>query len=269
MTKRELVSPFKRKYDDPVRDYLVLHGSVLINFLLMTFRQVLCEDCIPLTLHNIYGIHIIQFVLNISATRQTFVINVTLPCTCTCIHCRAIDIFISHNKSDCVELSRGEAAVINPTVVGSIPTMVRVFLCPCVGTIPSLGLTLTWSIGRKWALHVTLYNSICCKYKCYRANVCKKRNSSLYIRSIRRFDEGLTLEPSKSFTMVIRPLSTRLCFTLSHRRCNIVSLESINLYSTTQWFDEGFTLAVQNFKWDSFMLLLWTPVVQRVDSISH
>ena len=27
-----------------------------------------------------------------------------------------------------------------------IPTLVRVFLCPCVGPIPSLGLTLTWSI---------------------------------------------------------------------------------------------------------------------------
>ena len=31
-------------------------------------------------------------------------------------------------------------------VVGSIPTLVRVFLCPCVGPFPSEGLTLTWFI---------------------------------------------------------------------------------------------------------------------------
>ena len=31
----------------------------------------------------------------------------------------------------------------NPKVVGSIPTLVRVFLCPCVGPFPSVGLTLT------------------------------------------------------------------------------------------------------------------------------
>ena len=30
--------------------------------------------------------------------------------------------------------------------VGSIPTLVRVFLCPCVGPFPSVGLTLTWFI---------------------------------------------------------------------------------------------------------------------------
>ena len=34
----------------------------------------------------------------------------------------------------------------NPKVVGSIPTLVRVFLCPCVGPFPSVGLTLTWFI---------------------------------------------------------------------------------------------------------------------------
>ena len=34
----------------------------------------------------------------------------------------------------------------NPKVVGSVPTLVRVFLCPCVGAIPSVGLTLTWFI---------------------------------------------------------------------------------------------------------------------------
>ena len=34
----------------------------------------------------------------------------------------------------------------DPKVVGSIPTLVRVFLCPCVGPFPSVGLTLTWFI---------------------------------------------------------------------------------------------------------------------------
>ena len=32
----------------------------------------------------------------------------------------------------------------NPKVVGSIPTLVRVFLCPWVGPFPLVGLTLTW-----------------------------------------------------------------------------------------------------------------------------
>ena len=46
-----------------------------------------------------------------------------------------------------------------PKVVGSIPTLVRVFLCPCVGPFPSVGLTLTWFIWvRNRALHITLYS---------------------------------------------------------------------------------------------------------------
>ena len=45
----------------------------------------------------------------------------------------------------------------NPRVVGSIPTLVRVFLCPCVGPFRLVGLTLTWFIwGRNLALHITL-----------------------------------------------------------------------------------------------------------------
>ena len=43
--------------------------------------------------------------------------------------------------------------------MGSIPTLVRVFLCPCVGPFPFslVGLTLTWFIwGRKLELHITL-----------------------------------------------------------------------------------------------------------------
>ena len=46
----------------------------------------------------------------------------------------------------------------NPKVVGSVPTLIRVFLCPCVGPVPSVGLTLTWFIwDRNIALHVTLH----------------------------------------------------------------------------------------------------------------
>ena len=73
------------------------------------------------------------------------------------IHCRAINIFISHDllPSDLVAQSV-EQRWSNPKVVGSIPTLVRVFLCPCVGPIPSVGLTLTWCMGRKLALHITL-----------------------------------------------------------------------------------------------------------------
>ena len=45
------------------------------------------------------------------------------------------------------------------TIVGSIPTLVRVFLCPCLGPVPSVGLTLTWFIwDRNLALHVTLHS---------------------------------------------------------------------------------------------------------------
>ena len=33
---------------------------------------------------------------------------------------------------------------VSPT--DSIPTLVRVFLCPCVGPFPSVGLTITWFI---------------------------------------------------------------------------------------------------------------------------
>ena len=45
----------------------------------------------------------------------------------------------------------------NPKVVGSIPTLVRVFLCPCVGPFPSVGLTLTWFIWDINLKHFTLH----------------------------------------------------------------------------------------------------------------
>ena len=45
------------------------------------------------------------------------------------------------------------------TKVGVGQTLVRVFLCPCVGPFPSVGLTLTWFIwDRNLALHITLYS---------------------------------------------------------------------------------------------------------------
>ena len=63
------------------------------------------------------------------------------------VHCREIKIFTSHGllPSDLVAQSV-ERRRSNPKVVGSIPTLVRVFLCPCVGAFPSVGLTLTWFI---------------------------------------------------------------------------------------------------------------------------
>ena len=40
-----------------------------------------------------------------------------------------------------------------------IPTLVRVFLCPCVGPVPSVGLTLTrFTWDRNLAFHVTLHS---------------------------------------------------------------------------------------------------------------
>ena len=58
---------------------------------------------------------------------------------------------------DEISYSSVERRKSNPKVVGSIPTLVRVFLCPCVGPFPSVGLTLTWFIwDRNLALHLTL-----------------------------------------------------------------------------------------------------------------
>ena len=56
-----------------------------------------------------------------------------------------IDILNSHNllPSDLVAQSV-EQRGSNPKVAGSIPILVRVFLCPCVGPISLVGLTLTW-----------------------------------------------------------------------------------------------------------------------------
>ena len=74
------------------------------------------------------------------------------------VNCRGFNIFSSHGllPSDLVGQSV-ERRRSNPKVVGSIPTLVRVFLCPCVGPVPSVGLTLTWFIwDRNLALHVTL-----------------------------------------------------------------------------------------------------------------
>ena len=76
------------------------------------------------------------------------------------VHCRDFNIFASHGllPSDLVAQSV-ERRRSGPKVVGSIPTLVRVFLCPCVGPFPSVGLTLAWFIW-DWnlALHITLYS---------------------------------------------------------------------------------------------------------------
>ena len=76
------------------------------------------------------------------------------------VHCRDFNIFSSHSllSPDLVAQSV-EQRRSNPKVVGSIPTLVRVFLCPCVAPFPSVGLTLTWFIwDRNLALHIILYS---------------------------------------------------------------------------------------------------------------
>ena len=40
-----------------------------------------------------------------------------------------------------------------------------------VDPIPSVGLALIWSMGRKIALHITFYHSLYSKYKCYTVNL--------------------------------------------------------------------------------------------------
>ena len=54
-----------------------------------------------------------------------------------------------------------------------------------------------------------------------------------------RSDKGLTLETSKSFMVVIQPLSTCLikpnfCFDLSHRRSTTVSSETRNSFNAQE-----------------------------------
>ena len=76
------------------------------------------------------------------------------------VNCRDFNILSSHGllPSDLVAQSV-ERRRSNPKVVGSIPTLVRDFLCPCVGPDLSVGLTLTWFIwDRNIALHITLHS---------------------------------------------------------------------------------------------------------------
>ena len=71
---------------------------------------------------------------------------------------KLFNIFSSHGlfSSDIVAQSV-EQRWSNPKVVGSIPNLARVFLCPCVGPFPLVGLTLTCFIwGTKLALQITL-----------------------------------------------------------------------------------------------------------------
>ena len=86
------------------------------------------------------------------------VLNCTSFLVLVHVNCRDFNIFSSHGllPSDLVAqlLERRKS---NLKVVGSIPTLVRVFLCPCVGPVPSVGLTPTWLMwDRNLALHVTL-----------------------------------------------------------------------------------------------------------------
>ena len=57
-----------------------------------------------------------------------------------------------------------KVTAMNMYRVGSIPTLVTVFLCLRVGPFPLVGLTLTWVIwGRNLALHIALKSvkSVC------------------------------------------------------------------------------------------------------------
>ena len=87
------------------------------------------------------------------ATRPTFVLNVTLHCTCT--YSLTCNWHLHFPRPAPVwSCSSVGGAVVITKVVGSIRILVGVSLCPCVVPIPSVGLTLTLSMGRKLALHI-------------------------------------------------------------------------------------------------------------------
>ena len=58
----------------------------------------------------------------------------------------------------------------NSKVVGSNLTLVRVFLCPCVGPFPSVGLTLTWYMG--WNIS-TLHHILSLPFNVILSYLCK------------------------------------------------------------------------------------------------
>ena len=100
------------------------------------------------------------------------------------VNCRDFNVFSSHGllPSGLVDQSV-ERRRSNPKVVGSVPTLIRVFLCPCVGPVPSVGLTLTWFIwDRNIVLHVTLHSLQLILFKKYvlHGQRLHKRNLSLY-----------------------------------------------------------------------------------------
>ena len=87
-----------------------------------------------------------------SATRPTFVLNVTLHCTCT--YSLTCNWHLHFPRPAPVwPCSSVGGAVVITKVVGSIRILVGVSLCPCVVPIPSVGLALTLSMGRN--LHFT------------------------------------------------------------------------------------------------------------------
>ena len=90
------------------------------------------------------------------ATRPTFVLNVTLHCTCT--YSLTCNWHLHFPRPAPVwSCSSVGGAVVITKVVGSIRILVGVSLCPCVVPIPSVGLALTLSMGRKLALLVHIH----------------------------------------------------------------------------------------------------------------
>ena len=82
----------------------------------------------------------------------------------------------------------------NPKVVGSFPTLVRVFLCPCVGPVPSVGLTLTWFIwDRNLALHVTLHSRQLILFQILKGSVIELlKNDCTFVNTSVRTPIGVT-----------------------------------------------------------------------------
>ena len=65
------------------------------------------------------------------------------------------------------------------------------------------------------ALHITLYHSIRSKYKCYTANVCNKRNPSLYFNIFSDWADAGTIELYKfmrAYTCALQLRETKQAF---------------------------------------------------------
>ena len=152
-----------------------------------------------------------------------------------------------------------------PKVVGSISTQVRVFLCPCVGPFPSVGLTLTWFIwDRILALHITLYsvslfwkadlltwfqrNCEVCRLKSspflrYKGN-CDTRKRPVKFRDFRETGPC----PGKRAEVFIWTFPA--CFTrMNYVPCNRQSHARDNWWIFLFWFEMRFILALASMEW--------------------